>query len=389
MKKTISIFTCVIVATVFISWGRLGHRTVGLIASRHLTGKTQLELRDLLGGGSLADVANWADDVRGSDPAYKSTGQWHYINLPLGLNRTDFVAHVNALPGDNVYNVLQRLESEMQDSKAPRAQKIADLKFIVHFVGDLHQPMHVSRTEDQGGNKIQVNYEGQGTNLHSFWDSKLLEHEGVSDEQLATKIDKASAEQIKAWQNAPLMDWLWESYQISSTLYKEVEAMSNRTITNAYYQQHIGIAEQRLEQAGIRLAGVLNMIFANPNSVAPPPPPGMNEPGPPVPLERGVKDIMRIEAKDVKNHIKEEVQVCAQVYGSKDLTGKVLLDLGGAYPNQFLTVGWKEKPSRKLKDGMAKVSAWKKRLFSTKTNRKSSLAILPLSFLGVDRLLEP
>ncbi len=119
------------------------------------------------------------------------------------------------------------------------------------------------RAEDKGGNTIQLNYEGMGTNLHSLWDTKLLEHEGLTYEQLADKYDHAGPDQIRQWQSDPLMKWIWESYEISSRLYAEIDTMKSRAIDDSYYQAHISVIRERIEQAGIRLAGVLNRIFAN------------------------------------------------------------------------------------------------------------------------------
>jgi hypothetical protein len=116
---------------------------------------------------------------------------------------------------DNVYRALIKMEKQLQDRNTSREDKINALKFIIHFVGDVHQPMHVSRAEDEGANKIQVNYDGKGTNLHALWDSKLLEHERLSEQQLADKVDRATPQQVRTWQSDPLIEWMWESYQIS------------------------------------------------------------------------------------------------------------------------------------------------------------------------------
>jgi hypothetical protein len=142
---------------------------------------------------------------------------------------------------------------------------------IVHFAGDLHQPMHVSRAEDQGGNTIRISFLGQPGNLHGLWDSGLIEHAGLNDEQLAAKIDHATPGQISQWQHDPILDWLYESYQISGRLYSE--AGKNPDFDEAYYRSHMPIIEDRLEKAGIRLAGLLNDIFSgDPYSIVPPPP---------------------------------------------------------------------------------------------------------------------
>jgi hypothetical protein len=243
-----------------LSWGVIGHRAVGKIAENHLNPKATAALRDLLGDQRLADVSTWPDEIL-RQPEYRFTGPWHYLNVPLGLDYDAFRKQVEGMEKENVYKALLEQEHLLGDPSTPRDKRVEALKFVVHFVGDLHQPMHISREEDRGGNTIQLSYEDKGTNLHSLWDTKLLEHLGLTYEQLAEKCDQASPEQVRQWQRDPLIKWLWESYQISSRLYAEVDVMKSRSIDDSYYQAHIGIIQQRIEQAGVRLAGVLNELL--------------------------------------------------------------------------------------------------------------------------------
>lgn len=244
---------------VLVSWGRTGHRLVGLIAARHLTPQAQAGVKELLGHSSLADVSTWADEVVAT-PEYQSSAPWHYIDLPLGLTFGQFSQTIRELPNNNLYRALQGAEQILASPSSSKTQRIRSLNFIVHFVGDAHQPMHVSRGEDRGGNTIQVPFNG-GSNLHKLWDSDLIEHQGLSEEKMVTLYDTATPEQISKWQHDPLMLWLWESYQISTILYQE--AADGPAADSDYYKAHIPVVEHRVEQAGIRLAGVLNDIFAN------------------------------------------------------------------------------------------------------------------------------
>jgi hypothetical protein len=334
MKK---LYVFVVFAVILISWGAVGHRTVGSIAQKHLTPKALAGVRDLLGGQSLSDVANWADSVR-SLPAYKQTGPWHYINLPLGLDSVAFKNRVENMLEANVYSALVAQMRLITDNTVSRERKVDALKFIVHFVGDLHQPMHVSREEDKGGNTIQLNYDGQGTNLHAVWDSKLIDHTGLDYQQLAAKYDNASAAQIRQWQNDPVVKWMWESYQITGKLYAEVDSMHGRSIGQAYYDEHIATVALRLEQAGVRLAGLLNVLFRNgPVAVGPSDPAAaasVTGVGSAVPDAAPVA----IDIKDAASHVDQVVVVSAMVYGYKALSGLTLVNLGAAYPDQVLTV---------------------------------------------------
>jgi len=259
-RKYLLSVSFVMLSLVLVSWGRTGHRTIGKIAGNHLTPRAQAAVQELLGNESLADVSSWADEVRGQE-AYRETGSWHFLNLPLGLTYAEFKTQVINKTDENVYSALLKSETTLKDINATRESKLEALKFVVHFVGDLHQPMHISRAEDKGGNTIQLNYEDKGTNLHSLWDTKMLEKQGLSYEQLASKYDNVPTKTIKKWQNDPLIKWVWESYEISSKLYAEVDQMSSRKIGDAYYQEHLPTIEVRIQQAGIRLAGVLNAIY--------------------------------------------------------------------------------------------------------------------------------
>ena len=334
-KNTLLTIAFLSISILLISWGVTGHRTVGKIAENHLTANAKAAVHELLGGETLADVSTWADEVR-NQPEYKATGPWHYINLPLGLSYSDFQKQVEGMSEANVYSALHQQEKIVMDKSTTREQKIEALKFIVHFVGDLHQPMHVSRAEDKGGNTIQLNYNGQGTNLHSVWDSKLIEHEGDDYQQLAGKCDQASPALIKQWQSDPVIKWIWESYAISTKLYAEVDAMKSRSIDDSYYTAHIGIIHERLEQAGVRLAGVLNTLFKD--GVVGSAASGAGGGKAAEAAGSGSGTAKTVEVKDAANHIDEYAKVCGLVYGYKALDGLTLVNLGAAYPDQLLTV---------------------------------------------------
>jgi len=325
MKKIIGF---VVIAVFFVSWGVTGHRTVGKIAEKHLTPAARAAVQQLLGTETLADVSTWADEVRGT-PEYQQTGTWHYVNLPMGLSYDEFQKSVEGMSGDNIYSALEKLEKEVADPAAPREKKAEALKFIVHFIGDLHQPMHVSKAEDKGGNTIQMNFNGDGTNLHAVWDSKLIDRLGLGYEQLAAKVDHATPAQVSQWQRDPMIRWMWESYEVTEKLYVEVDAMRSRAIDDKYYEEHIGTVERRLEQAGIRLAGVLNRLFAHGFVV------GAGAPPSAAPVEAAA---MKIELAEAQAHVGEKVVVSAKVYGYKALEGLTLVNLGAAYPDQVMTL---------------------------------------------------
>jgi len=176
------------------------------------------------------------------------------------LNPQQFSAQANNQPQVNIYKAIEKCITELsQPNNTPQTKQMY-LMFLIHFVGDAHQPMHVSRAIDKGGNLIHVTFLGRSTNLHSLWDGVLIQHDLTAFDQLAAKIDhQVSAAQIQKWQSDGMMQWLWESYQISQQLYQE--AKTNPHFGQDYYNSHIPIAENRLEMAGVRLAGILNRIY--------------------------------------------------------------------------------------------------------------------------------
>jgi len=335
MKKIFLSILTIAVVLFLVSWGFKGHQAVATIAENHLTPQAKAAVKELLGTQSLSDVATWADEVR-NEPAFKSTAGWHFVDLPLGLSFEEFSAAIRAQGEDNVYGAMQKARSILTHPKASKVQKIEALKFLVHFVGDAHQPMHVSSKEDKGGNTIQVRFDNRGTNLHSLWDSGLLDHQGLSVMEMSKAFDKATPAEIKQWQADQPMQWLWESYQITTRLYAEAE--KNNNIDEDYYKAHIGIIEQRIDQGGIRLAGVLNDIYGG-NKIyaalhdAPVLPEDHSQP---VAAATGPAKV--IDVKDAANHLNETVTITSKVYSMKDVSSMILVNVGAAYPDSPLTV---------------------------------------------------
>ncbi|MDN3583843.1 S1/P1 nuclease [Mucilaginibacter flavus] len=326
MRKYIIAVASIAVSAALISWGFKGHRAVATIAQKHLTSNTAYVVSAILKGQSMADVSTWADENRDN-----STRPWHYLNLPLGLNHQQFVEVVSNQGGDNVYSALNKVETTLKDKASTPDQKNEALKYLIHLVGDAHQPMHVSRKEDKGGNTIQLQFDGKGTNLHSLWDSKLIDHEGLSEPEIAKQYDWANETQIKKWQADSPVEWLWESYQISTELYADIKL--GQTLNDEYYKKYIQTIHLRIDQAGIRLAGELNKLYADEQvkitkvELLPPPP----------------VTAQKIMLTEVKNMVGRNVSVSGKVYSVKDIGSMVLVNLGAAYPNQLLTLALKDE----------------------------------------------
>lgn len=256
-KKIIPVLA-VFIAFFLMSWGVIGHRSIGKVAENHLSKKAKSAVFKLLGTESIPLVSTYADEIR-SDARYDYTAAWHYVNPPQGLNYAQFVKYLETDTAANVYNAIFKMEKQLKSPKSSKAEKVFALKMIIHFVGDLHQPMHVSRAEDLGGNKIKLKFQRRESNLHSLWDSGLIEYNGFSFTEMATDLDLISVAKITEWQNDSITKWLFESYQISAQLYLEIEKNSDLDYT--YYPQHSEIYKERIQKAGIRLAGFLNKIY--------------------------------------------------------------------------------------------------------------------------------
>ena len=248
-----------------LAWGVVGHRTVARIAENHLSATAKREIGRLLGSETLPLVSTWPDEIR-SDPQYSSTGPWHYVNVPTGLDFPAFVAQLNAVPVPapttpaNAYTALLQVRKDLKDPKKTPAERLAALKFLVHLVGDVHQPLHVGHAEDKGGNDVKVTWRSkEETNLHSIWDSALVEYPGFTYTEMAAAYDHATPAQIKQWQKDNITTWLFESYQLCTPVY--AAATANPTFDYHFYPTFGPTVEQQILKAGIRLAGVLNEVF--------------------------------------------------------------------------------------------------------------------------------
>jgi len=244
------------------AWGPLGHSVVAELAQRHLSPAAEREVERLLAPEHttrLADVANWPDQIR-NDPAqqalWKRTSRWHYINF--SSNRCHYVAPRDCPRGDCVVAALAREVRVLGDRAQPDAVRREALKFVVHLVGDVHQPLHAGYRPDLGGNRYQVRFEGKGGNLHKVWDSGLLDTRHLRWQQYASLLDARAPVSLPppmAPLDDPYAQWAEESCRLTAAMdfYP-----SRRRIGAAYVDRNLPLAERRLREAGRRLAEVLN-----------------------------------------------------------------------------------------------------------------------------------
>ncbi len=243
------------------AWGPLGHRIVGQLAENRLSPAAKDKLRAILGKETLADVANWPDFVR-SDPAWKKADPWHYVSVEDGKKYGD----KRPSPDGDVLVAMKTFREVVTDPKAPVTKRRDAVAFLVHFVGDVHQPLHVGRAGDRGGNTIELRWLGEKTNLHWIWDSKLLEVEQMSYSDYVRFIDKASPEQEKAWAEVPVSGWTQEAMALRPLVYG-FPTKPRAGWEWAYRFKALPVAHEQLLKAGVRLAAMLEQALtgkANP-----------------------------------------------------------------------------------------------------------------------------
>ena len=266
-------FVALLVSHQVFAWGLIGHRVVAEIAERHLSSRAKAQVKILLGAQSLADISSWADDLR-SDPAKDFLKPMHYVSVPDGSTYEESPKD----PQGDVIVAIKKYTAQLKDKKASRETRAEALKLLVHFVGDIHQPLHVGRAEDRGGNSVQVFFFGQPSNLHSVWDDGVIDSMKLGYTEWVTSLDRAIAKDIKAWQSHSVEDWARESAGLRPLVYnfsplypaklnestpsfaaeEKDEKSKLPKLSYDYRLRALPIIQVRLMQAGIRLAGVLN-----------------------------------------------------------------------------------------------------------------------------------
>jgi hypothetical protein len=234
------------------AWGVTGHRVTGYIAQRHLSAKAKKKIKELFGQESLALASTWMDEIR-SDSTFNYTADWHWVTVETGQTYDQSKKN----PNGDVIMTLERLIAELKTHKLDKKKELEYVKMIIHLVGDIHQPLHVGCCDDQGGNKVKVKWFRNDSNLHSVWDSNMIDDTKLSYTELADALGTPEKATIAQWQNQSVRDWATESMGYR----KQVYAIGDGSLSYKYSYKNIDTVKYRLLQAGIRLAGVLNQIY--------------------------------------------------------------------------------------------------------------------------------
>lgn len=290
------------------AWGCKGHQTVAYLAEKHLTPAAQQMVQTLLndnpidpalkrwcnnaGLDEMANSATWADDFRDKD---KSTGDWHFIDIPLDAPAGQ-VQLFCGTKGCVTQAIAQQL-AILKNKNESGAKRAMALRFIIHFVGDLHQPLHATTNGDRGGNCVPVKYFGHNPhnkndsytpNLHHVWDTELVEGDmqNADPETFADTLDAQFADSFAEWQQGGMQldAWAWDGHEhavdttygsLSKRIAPEPDNVTVKTCADnrnigqrmfhkhivigaTYQEQAVPVVEERLAEAGIRLAMILN-----------------------------------------------------------------------------------------------------------------------------------
>ena len=274
MRHPIITLVCllaVLSSTTVRGWGPQGHRLVAIVAANHLTPVARQNVQWLLGDETLADVSVWADDyLQGNN----QTSYWHYVNIPANAARYDRDRDCPRQPGvsargrgdawrDCVVDRIRYNQERLANRSLDRADRAIALKFLVHLIGDLHQPFHALGVE-RGGNGIPVSVFGSSTcgypdgtrfscNMHALWDSELIARRKLRDRAYAAELERLIT--ARRWvARGAAADWAIESHALAKAALLPPRGEANE----AYYRRHIGVVDERLALGGLRLAAALN-----------------------------------------------------------------------------------------------------------------------------------
>jgi nuclease S1 len=243
-----------------LAWGKLGHRIVALVAETRLSPSCKAQVESILDGESLADASTWADEHK---LAVRRSATWHYVNVPISASGYDasFCPH-----DDCVVARIGEFSRVLSDRSASADKRLLALRFVVHLVADVHQPVHVGDNGDRGGNDLQLRFYRRGTNLHKLWDRDLLEQFSSDEETWAKSVEAIlRPDDVRAWSGGSPSDWANESLALAKQAYTgftgESPMTSGTTIGTQYEAAALPLVRRRLAQAAVRLASMLDQAL--------------------------------------------------------------------------------------------------------------------------------
>lgn len=307
--------------TAHARWWDLGHRLVARLAEPLLTPDARAAARDLLGGQSLADAAVWADNIR---QYRRDTDKLHYVNIPLAATTYDSAR--DCPRGQCIIAAIERNREILGDTAAPRDDRAEALRFLIHFIGDLHQPLHVADDGDRGGNERHVIFLGRRTDLHKVWDGELVEAFGMTPEQyLADLRGRMETMDLRTLERGTPADWAMEEHR--AAVEHAYRLPPDGRLGRAYVQTNRPVVDHALIAAGARLALVLNQALAGSRAGE---------------LARAADTVAAapgtITDREALAHVGETVTVVGSVAEvSRSRGGTVYVNFGARFPRQTFT----------------------------------------------------
>ena len=224
------------------------------IADAQLTAAARAQVAAILGpGATMASVSSWPDQIRHDRP---QTGPWHYVDIPIDKPGLDMER--DCPKGNCVIAAIGNMRAKLRDTATPAPERREALLFVIHFVGDMHQPLHSSDNHDKGGNEVHIVFHGQPGNLHGLWDSGLLGRIGKEDE-LFPRLAAVSGSRRKKLAKGTLNDWAEQAHKLAQQMtYGKLPHGSPVEITADYERRADAVIELQIERAGARLAALLN-----------------------------------------------------------------------------------------------------------------------------------
>ena len=254
--RVLPLLLILIVPQAALAWGPLGHRVTGQIAQSRLSPRAAAAVQRILGTEDLAEASTWADEMRSNpEPFWQQTANpWHYVTVPPGKT----YAEVGAPPEGDAVTALQGFARTLRDKSATPEQQALALRFAVHVIADLQQPLHAGNGADKGGNTVRVRWFGRDTELHAVWDSELPNNKGLSFSEYTLWLTrKLKPEEARAWSSADPLVWIAESAALRDRIYPADSKLSYQ-----YVYDHAAEVDLRLTQGGLRIAAWLNSVFA-------------------------------------------------------------------------------------------------------------------------------
>lgn len=251
--KIVSLVVVFLTATPLAAWGPVGHRVVAAVAESQLTPAAKAKVKAMNGSGMLVAVATTADAIRDARP---ETKEWHFVDIPISVDTYD--ESRDCQDDDCIVKRIEEFRGVLGHAGASKAERKEALMFLVHFVGDIHQPLHASDDNDRGGNDVKLKFGGKNRNLHSIWDSGIIENTASQSVLISRITQRIQAGEDDAAGDAE--DWANESHQLGEDAYAQVlkKLGGDRKISKQELKTDGKIIEDQLLRAGVRLAKVIN-----------------------------------------------------------------------------------------------------------------------------------